>query len=396
MSKIYDFNAIIDRRGTDSLKYDFITRWGRPEDTLPLWVADMDFPAPREVLDALHSCADHGIFGYTDVKSDYYEATANWFSARFGWTPGEDWLVKTPGLVFALATAVRALTSPGDAVLIQTPVYPPFASVVEHNGRRLVRNQLLRDGNRYRIDFEDLERKFQTEQVKLFLLCSPHNPVGRVWTKEELRSLGQLCLRYGVKVFSDEIHCDFTYPGHTHRMFLEVNPELTSLALLGTAPSKTFNLAGLQAANIWIPDAGLRQAFADEMDRTGYHSLNTMGLAACKAAYRYGGQWLEQLKKYLTENLAYLRSFFREHLPELTLIEPEGTYLVWFDCAGLGLDRKERERFFREEARVWLNRGSSFGPGGEGFRRMNIACPRPVLAQALERIAEAAKARRSR
>ena len=249
----YDFDTVIDRKNTNSLKYDFAVERGKPADVLPLWVADMDFPAPKPVLEALHRSVEHGIFGYSDVKSEYYDAVSAWFSQRFGWQTQPQWLVKTPGVVFALAMAVRALTEPGDVVLIQPPVYYPFFSVIRDNDRTVAENTLLYQDGRYSIDFEDFERKIVEQKVKLFLLCSPHNPVGRVWTLEELQQIGAICRKHNVYVVSDEIHCDFAFAEHPHHMFLAANPELAEQTIICTAPSKTFNLAGLQVSNIWIP-----------------------------------------------------------------------------------------------------------------------------------------------
>ena len=321
----YDFDQPIDRRNTNSLKFDFAVAQGRPADVLPLWVADMDFPAPQPVLDALRQRVDHGIFGYTDTKPDYYAALAHWYSTRFGWETGPEWLMKTPGVVFALATAIRALTQPGDGVLIQPPVYYPFYNVVRNNGRKLVENPLVERDGRFEMDFDDLEAKIQHESVKMLLLCSPHNPVCRVWTEDELRQVGDLCQKYGVFVVSDEIHCDFAFPKHPHTVFLKANPHLSHQAMVCTAPSKTFNLAGLQASNIWIPDAAVREKFQAELDRVGYFELNTMAVIACQTAYESGAEWLEQCKAYLRGNLDYLRDFLHTRLPQLRLIEPEGT-----------------------------------------------------------------------
>ncbi len=381
-----DFDAVVDRRNTNSLKYDFAVERGRPADVLPLWVADMDFPAPPCVLEALEGAVRHGIFGYTETKEAYTQAVTGWFARRFGWQPRPEWLVKTPGVVFALAMAVRAATEPGDAVLIQPPVYYPFYEVVRNNGRRLVESELLYRDGRYAIDFEDLEQKIAAEEVKLFLLCSPHNPVGRVWTAEELRSLGEICRRHGVTVAADEIHCDFAFPGHPHTPFLKACPELASRTLLCTAPSKSFNLAGLQVSNIFIPDAALRGRFQREIAATGYSQLNTLGLAACQAAYRGGEAWLEEAGAYMAGNLAFLRGYLAEHLPQIRLVEPDGTYFAWLDCSGLGLSRAELNDLIVYRAKLWLDAGHIFGKNSAQFQRMVLACPRATLAQALEQL----------
>lgn len=385
----YDFDRLTDRYGTNSLKYDFAVERGYPADVLPLWVADMDFPAPEPVLDALRRAVDHGIFGYSDVKADYYEAAAAWFAQRFSWRPRPEWLVRTPGVVFAAAMAVRGLTEPGDGVLIQPPVYYPFYSVIRDNDRRIVENELIYRDGRYTIDFEDFERKLVEEKVRLFLLCSPHNPVGRVWTLEELRRLGGLCQKHGVWVVSDEIHCDFTYPGHPHHIFPKAVPELADRTVVCTAPSKTFNLAGLQASNIWIPGEEARRRFVREINRCGYSQLNGLGLVACKAAYTEGAEWLEQCWAYLRGNLDFLREFLAARIPQIRLVEPEGTYFAWLDCSGLGLSREALNNLVIREARLWLDAGHIFGVSGSQFQRVVLACPRATLRQALERLEQA-------
>lgn len=382
----YDFDRLIDRRNTNSLKYDFAVEQGRPADVLPLWVADMDFPAPEPVLSALRRRVEHGIFGYTGTKPDYYAALAGWFSTRFGWEPKPEWLVKTPGVVFALATAIRALTQPGDRVLIQPPVYYPFYNVVRNNGRTLVESPLIERNGRFEMDFSDLEGKLQSESVKMLLLCSPHNPVCRVWTKEELRRLGNLCQKYGVFVVSDEIHCDFAFPEHPHTMFLQAVPELADQVILCTAPSKTFNLAGLQASNIWIPNETVRAKFQQELSRIGYFELNALAITACQAAYESGGEWLDQCKAYLRGNLDFLRDFLRTRLPQLRLIEPEGTYFAWMDCSGLGLDSYALNDLILHKAKLWLDAGHIFGKAWAQYQRIVLACPRSTLEQALTQL----------
>lgn len=386
----YSFDNIIDRRGTDSLKYDLAAKRGMPEDIIPLWVADMDFPAPPEVLDALVEKSRHGIFGYSDaIGDDYFNALADWYAGRFNWHLSPQWLVKTSGVVFAICTAIRALTNEGDAVLIQEPVYYPFAGSVRANDRKLVVNELVYRDGRYYIDFEDFENKIAKNRVKLFILCSPHNPVGRVWTQEELVAMGEICLKYGVKVVADEIHADFVYPGYRHHVFETVRPEFADITVTCTAPTKTFNLAGLQISNVFISNTELRRQFKQELERTGYSQPNIMGLVACRAAYRYGAKWLEDLVDYLSSNLDLLRDFLGQELPFIRLVEPEGTYLVWLDFRELGLPDKELSDLLIHKARLWLNAGPMFGAGGEGFQRINIGCPAAILQKALERLKKA-------
>lgn len=383
------FDTIYDRKNTNSLKYDCAARCGKPEGLLPLWVADMDFPAPKCVNEALEERCRHGIYGYSEPDERYFQALQNWFFTRHGWNVENGWLIKTPGVVFALCAAIRSLTEPGDAVLIQTPVYYPFTESILANDRRLVRNSLVYQNGGYSIDFEDFERKIESEKIKLFLLCNPHNPVGRVWTEQELVRMGEICLQHGVTVVSDEIHADFAYPGHRHLVFASLRPQFEQITITCTAPTKTFNLAGLQISNILIPNQSLRHAFRAELDRAGYSQANVMGLIACRAAYEGGAQWLDDLKEYLVGNLDFVREYLREHLPSIRLVEPQGTYLIWLDCVALGLDDDALNRLVIEKAGLWLDSGSMFGEEGKGFQRINIACPRAVLRQALEQLAHA-------
>ncbi len=388
--KYNDFDTIIDRRNTNSLKYDFAARRGKPEDILPLWVADMDFRVSQKILDAIHERVEHGIFGYSEVQEGYFEALQQWMKERHNWNIERRWLVKTPGVVFAIAMAVQAYTKPGDSVLLQKPVYYPFGEVIEDNHRILVDNMLVlgADGA-YHMDLVDFEQKIVEHQVKLFLLCNPHNPVGRVWTTEELKSLGEICVKHDVIVISDEIHMDFVYEGHRHKVFAELCDEFRHRTITCTSPSKTFNLAGLQISNILISDTKLRQQFRKQIDAAGYSQLNTLGLTACEAAYRYGTPWYEELMKYLSDNIKFLRAYLAENLPQIKLIEPEGTYLVWLDFRGLGMTEEEREELIVHKAGLWLDSGVMFGPAGEGFERINIACPRAVLEKALKKLEKA-------
>lgn len=384
-----DFDTVPNRRGTNCFKYDFAREMGMPEDVLPLWVADMDFPTAPAVLERLHALAEHGIFGYTGVKDAYFSAVHNWYAQRFGWETQRSWLVTTPGVVFAIAIAIRAFTQKGDAILIQQPVYYPFANKVTENDRQLVVNPLVLKNGRYEMDFADMERKIVDYHVKMLLLCSPHNPVGRVWTKEELLRVGEICQKHGVLVVSDEIHADFTYAGHTHRVFASVKSEFADFTITCTAPSKTFNLAGLQNSNIFIPNRQLRHAYKKELSACGCGGTNCMGMAACQAAYEAGADWLEQLKQYLAGNLAYIRQFLREKLPDIALIEPDGTYLVWLDLRKLGLTEQQQRQLIVQDAKLWLDTGTLFGQGGEGFERINIACPHTTIEQAMQRLEHA-------
>lgn len=408
----YNFDKITNRKGTNCLKYDFAVERGKPADVLPLWVADMDFPVSEEISKSLHAAVEHGIYGYTQPKDAYYNAVMNWMERKHNWKTKREWIVKTPGVVFALGAAVKAFTDPGDAILIQNPVYYPFTNIIRDNNRKVVDNTLVYHpvtertvvpvttddvseqqinnvgtvSPAYQIDFEDFERKIEQEHVKLFILCNPHNPVGRVWTVEELQKLGEICLRHHVIVVSDEIHNDFVYPGYEHTVFANVDPRFAEFTLTCTAPSKTFNLAGLQISNIFIPNENLRKAFKAEIDKTGYDEPNALGVVACEAAYRAGEDWLEQLRAYLLKNLNFLRDFLQEKIPQIHLVEPEGTYLVWLDCSELGITGKELDQFIVDKAGLWLDGGSMFGPSGAAFQRVNIACPQATLELALNKL----------
>ncbi len=388
----YNFDKIINRKGTNCLKYDYAVERGKPADVLPLWVADMDFTVSEEITKSLHAAVDHGIYGYTQPKDAYYNAITNWMEKNHNWKTKREWIMKTPGVVFALGAAVKAFTKPGDAVLIQNPVYYPFTNIIRDNDRRVIDNTLVYEKrvtegkSQYSIDYEDFERKIVQEHIKLFILCNPHNPVGRVWTREELQYLGEICLRHHVIVVSDEIHNDFVYPGFEHTVFANVDPRFAEFTVTCTAPSKTFNLAGLQISNIFISNETLREAFQKEIDKTGYDEPNALGAVACEAAYRGGQEWLDQLRAYLLENLNFLRAYLQEKLPQIHLVEPEGTYLVWLDCSELGISGKELDQFIVEKAGLWLDGGAMFGPSGADFQRVNIACPRATLELALDKL----------
>lgn len=386
-----DFDTVVDRRHTNSLKYDFDARRGKPEAVLPLWVADMDFKASSYVEDALQKSVEHGIWGYSEAQESYFEAIGDWMLRHHGWQVDASWLIKTPGVVFALAVAIQAFTEPGDGVLIQRPVYYPFGEVIRDNGRRVVDNTLveLEDGH-YGIDFADFEEKILREKVKLFILCNPHNPTGRVWSKEELTRLGDICYKYNVIIVSDEIHADFVFQG-AHHVFAGLKEEYREITVTCTSPSKTFNLAGLQTSNIFIANETLREQFKRRLAATGYSQLNTMGLVACEAAYRDGEEWYQAVHSYIWENIVYTKQFLEKNIPDIKMREPEGTYLVWLDCRGLQLTEKELEDLVLHKAGLWLDSGLMFGKAGAGFQRINVACPRVTLEKALCKLAEAVR-----
>ena len=381
-----DFDTVIDRKGTRSLKYDFAVRRGKPKDVLPLWVADMDFQTSSYITDALEDMVKHGVFGYSESEEHYFEAVQNWMERHYNWHVKESWMTKTPGIVFALAMAVKAYTQENDAVLIQPPVYYPFKEVVEDNHRRLVNNTLVLGGDgTYTIDYEDYEKKIIEENVKLFILCNPHNPVGRVWTREELERLGEICLKHGVFVVSDEIHADFVFE-RKHTVFSEVKEAYRDISMICTSPSKTFNIAGLQISNIFISNPEKATAFRRQVAAAGYSQVGLPGLVACEAAYRHGDEWLEGVLAYIKANAEFTRAYLQEHLPRVKMTKLEGTYLVWLDFRNYGLTDKELDEKILNQAGLWLDSGAVFGKCGEGFQRINIACPRKTLHQALDRL----------
>lgn len=384
-----NFDKIIDRRNTRCLKYDFAVERNMPADVLPLWVADMDFETSSYIEDAIIERAKHAIYGYSEVKTPYFDILKKWMQKHHDWDIQRKWLVKTPGVVFALAMAVKAYTEPGDAVLIQQPVYYPFSEVIKDNGRNVVSNTLyLGEDNRYHIDFEDFEQKIVDHKIKLFLLCNPHNPVGRVWTKEELTRLGDICVKHHVTVVSDEIHEDFVFKGK-HQVFANVKKEYEEITVTCTAPSKTFNIASLMISNILIPNPELKRKFKHQMDAAGISQLNILGLVACEAAYEHGEEWYQAMKAYVKENIEFVKQYVEEQLPGVNMVEHEGTYLVWLDFRGTGLSVEELDDKIINQAKLWLDSGKIFGSCGEGFQRINVACPRKVLEEALERIKNA-------
>lgn len=387
----YNFNTVIDRHGTNCIKTDLAVIRGKPADVLSLWVADMDFPTSPAILEALHNKVDHGIFGYSCLDDDFFAALKNWMQTEHDFSPERRDLVTTPGVVFGISCAIKAFTNEGDAVIIQTPVYYPFKNMIELNKRRLVTSSLYEEEGKYYIDFEDFEKKIIDNNVKLFILCSPHNPVSRVWTREELQKVNEICLRNNVIVFSDEIHNDFVYEPNKHIVFSNLSPEAAENSIVSMSVSKTFNLAGLQFSTNFIKNPVLRKKFRDEKDKTGYDEPSLMGLTAALAAYKNGKPWLLDLHKHLKENIDFLRSFLAEKLPKVRLIEPEGTFLLWLDFSKLGLSDSEIDDIIVNKAKVWLDRGTMFGLEGEFFQRINVATPRPVLEDALNRIANAFK-----
>ncbi len=393
---VYDFDEPIDRHGTDCLKFDRAESRHRSADLLSLWVADMDFRAPQPAIDALAERSRHGIFGYTEPGDAYYAAVGNWMETRHNWHVEPEWFVHTPGIVGALALCVQAFTRPGDAVLVQQPVYYPFSEVIANNGRTVANAALVYGNGRYEIDFDAFERTLTEYGAKLFLLCNPHNPGGRVWTAEELRRLGEICNAHDVLVVSDEIHMDFAQPGFAHTAYASLGSKFADRCIVCTSAGKTFNLAGLQTSNIIVPNPQLRRTLRAQVSKSGYSQPNTMGVVATQACYEQGGEWLDQLKAYLAGNIELVESHLGTAAPELKVMRPESTYLVWVDARELGLYGKDLVRFIEDEAGLWLDCGDMFGKDGDGFIRINVATQRAYLQKALDQLIAAVERRRVR
>ena len=389
MERNLNFDNVINRRNTDCLKFDFAERRGMPKDVLPLWVADMDFQTSSYIQDALEERIKHGIFGYSETTKPYFEAVSGWMKTHHDWEIKENWIIKTPGIVFALAMAVKTFTNVGDNVLIQLPVYYPFSEVITDNGRNIVSNTLyLGDDNRYHIDYEDFEKKITENNIKLFLLCNPHNPVGRVWTKEELTKLGDICVKHGVTVVSDEIHQDFVFKGK-HQVFANIKKDFADITVTCTAPSKTFNIASLMVSNIIISNPELKKKFRQKVNAAGISQIGVMGLIACEAAYKNGGEWYEAMLSYVNDNIEFTKKYVEDNLKCVNMVEHEGTYLVWLDFRQTGLSVDELEDTIINKAGLWLDSGRIFGESGRGFQRINVACQRSILKEALDRINKA-------
>ena len=378
----YNFDEIIPRRGTNSYKWDS----AGDADILPMWVADMDFRTAPPVVEALRKRVEHGIFGYVRVPDAYYAAVTNWFARRHDWQIEKEWIIYTTGVVPALSAVIKALTAPGDKVMVQTPVYNCFFSSIRNNGCGMIANPLIYRNGTYQIDFADLEQKAADPNVKVLLLCNPHNPAGRVWTKQELTRIGDICIRNNVWVVADEIHCELVFPGHTYIPFASISHEFLMHSVTCTSPSKAFNLAGLQIANIISADTDIRMKIDKAINVNEVCDVNPFGVEALMAAYNDSEEWLEELKQYLFANYSYLRAYFAEYLPEFPVSILEGTYLVWVDCSVLNQSSDEIVKTFLEKEKLWVNKGSLYGETGEGFIRINIACPRQQLIEGLNRL----------
>ena len=382
----YDFDTVTDRKNTNAIKYDLAKKRGKPEDAVSLWVADMDFPTAPCIQKAVAEKAAHGIWGYSRPDNRYYAALKKWYKERHNFEVQNEWVVNTPGVCFALATAVKAFTKEGESVLIQKPVYYPFFNIINSLQRKVVNSSLILKNNHYEIDFDDFERKIVQENVKMFILCSPHNPGGRVWTKQELQKISEICLAHNVLVVSDEIHSDITFGSNVHTVYGSLSEQALKNSIICTAPSKSFNLAGLQFSNIFIADEKLRKAFSKELDKTGYDEPSVFGIVAATAAYSEGADWFDSVKSYIWENILFAKKYIEENAPQIEVLVPEGTYLLWLDFSKTGLSDSEINDRVLNKAKVWLDSGSMFGKEGEKFQRINCATPRIILEDALKRI----------
>ena len=388
----YNFNRLIDRRDSFSLK------WSKEalqmvfkkddDDLLPLWVADMDFECPKPVVDALKKEAEGCVYGYNwHGTPKYLDAVTGWMARRHQWKVDPKWIVYSPGIVPAINMMVQTFSNIGDKIIVQPPVYYPFFSAVTENGRKLLLNQLHYENQKYTFDFEDFEEKAKDPLAKIFILCSPHNPVGRVWNKEELKKLGDICLEHDILIISDEIHHDLILPDNKHTTFSIISEEFEQQTIVCTAPSKTFNLAGLQVSNIIIPNEKLRQSFTHTIVyKNGIGIPNSFGIVGMIAAYNEGEEWLDQVLRYIDSNFRFLKEFVTNELPDVQNIEPEGTYLAWLDFNSLGLNDEDLKNLILNKANVALDAGKLFGLGGEGFQRINVACPKFILEETMQRI----------
>lgn len=385
MTGRYDFDTIIDRSNTSCEKWDGVEeKFGAP-DLHAMWVADMDFKAPPEVVEILRQRVDHGIFGYTGRFDPYYRSIIDWVKRRHGWDIRKEWLSYSPGVVPALSMALLAFTQPGDKVIIQPPVYYPFYDVIDGRGRTILENPLIFENGRFKMDLDDLESKIDPS-VKVIFLCSPHNPVGRVWNQDELEKLGRICVEHDILIISDEIHSDIVFNGSRHVPLASISEELASRTITCIAPSKTFNIAGLSTSAVIIPDRNIRENYERVLNFLHIDSGNVFGTLALEASYNYGEPWLEELLAYLEENLDFMDDFLKTRIPQIRLIRPEGTYIPLIDCRALSMTGPELQEFLVRKAKIALDGGDWFGTGGEGFARINIATPRKLLEEGLLRL----------
>ncbi len=383
----YNFDALINRENTSCIKWDFLEAFFGQDRLHPMWVADMDFQTPPEILIPMQERVSHGVFGYTAKSDEFYNSVITWFKKRYNWSIRKSWIVTTPGVVPALNLMIQEFTKEGDGIIIQSPVYFPFKDSILINNRKLLDNQLVLKNGHYEIDWQNLETC--AKSAKMIVLCSPHNPVSRVWTIQELNRLSELCKKYDLLVFSDEIHADIIFKPHKHITTASVNKDLANRTISAFATSKTFNLAGLQLSVNIIPNKKIRDRFNKSLEKLHLNMSNIFGITGTQAAYTHGEQWLDKLLPYLWQNYVFVKTYLEEHIPEITAIEPEGTFLLWLDCRKLGLNDEELSAFFVQKANLALTNGIMFGPGGSGFMRMNIGCPRQSVLKGMVNLKKA-------
>lgn len=386
---MYDFDTIVNRTNTGAAKWEQMKKWNPnvSDGIIPFSVADMEIKNPPQIIEGLKKYLDSTILGYTLPTDNYLNSVCDWMKKRHSWDIKAEWIVGSPGVVHAFYSTIKAFSAPGDGVIIMSPVYYPFYSAIERNNRKLVKSPLIKDGLTYTIDFEDFEKKAQNTNNKILLFCSPHNPVGRVWTKEELEKLGSICLKNNILIISDEIHFDLIMPNHRHTVFATISEELANNMIICTAPSKTFNLAGMQISNIIIPNKKIRRTYIKEVESNGFFTLNILGYKACEIAYTECEDWLEDLIKLIYYNHLELKKYIEKNIPVIKVFDLQGTYLQWLDFTGLGLNKNELEKLMHE-SELFFDEGYVFGEEGIGFERMNLACPTKILMQALERLSE--------
>jgi len=386
----YNFDELVDRRNSDSVKWRELEEFQGEKDVLPMWVADMDFKSSDEIIEALKTRVEHGVFGYPYIDDSFYESIINWIKNRYNWEIKKEWILFTPGVVMGLNIGVRELVEEGEKVLVQSPVYPPFYRVVNNN-KRIVNNvPLIHNGEKFVMDYENLEKKID-DDTKLMMLCSPHNPVGRVWTKEELIKLGDICINNNIIIISDEIHCDLTLKGHKHIPLASISKELEERTITLMAPSKTFNIAGLHTSVAIIPNENLRNKYSRAIEIMEIGNISIFGALALETAYNHGGQWLKEVMEYIESNIDFAIDYINKNIPEIKVHKPEGTYLLWLDFRSLNKSSDEISEALIKNGKVYLNDGRPYGPGGEGYFRLNIACPRAILEDGLNRIEKAVK-----
>lgn len=385
---MYDFDEIIDRKNTDSIKHDRLKAIFGTEDVIPMWVADMDFKTPDFIMRKVRKRAEHEVLGYSFRGENFYQAVMNWLKKRHQWEVKKEWITFSPGVVPALTLLVNSFTQPGDKIIVQSPVYFPFFTSIQNTGRQLINNELKLTNGKYYIDFDDLKKQIDS-RTKMILLCSPHNPVGRVWTKEELLQLGQICLQNDILIVADEIHSDIIFNAYKHTPIAALSEEIANITISTYAPSKTFNLAGMSTSVLVIPNKKLKIKYENYLGDFHLNMGNIFGSVALEAAYEEGESWLNEMIAYIEKNTSLVREFALKHKDKLELVEPEATYLLWLDFRKLKLDDDELKNFIIKKAKLGLNPGAMFGSGGEGFQRMNVACPSSVVKQALQQLESA-------